>query len=129
MDIEHVGYVVDHPVEAARWYVEHLGMRVVRTSGPPNFAHFLADSSGGCMIEIYRNPAVRTPDYRAMNPLVLHVAFRSGDVEGDRERLIAVGGAPEGDIIRADNGDVVAVVRDPWGFPVQLARRGSPMGA
>jgi catechol 2,3-dioxygenase-like lactoylglutathione lyase family enzyme len=127
MDIEHIGYQVKDPVAAAAWYVRHLGLRVVRSFGAPAFAQFLADSSGHVMIEIYNNPAAAMPDYRAMSPLVLHLALESSDVEGDRARLLAAGATPEGEITRAPNGDVLAIVRDPWGFPVQLAMRGTPM--
>jgi glyoxylase I family protein len=127
MDIEHVGYVVADPRALARWYVEHLGLRVVRTTGEPNYAHFLADSSGHAMIEVYANAAVKVPDYRAQNLLVLHVAFEADDVEATRARLIAAGATPDGDVTRAPNGDTLATVRDPWGFAVQLAHRAKPM--
>ena len=26
-----------------------------------------------------------------------------------------------------DNGDILALLRDPWGLPIQLAKRGRPM--
>jgi uncharacterized glyoxalase superfamily protein PhnB len=79
------------------------------------------------MIEIYSNPEVAVPDYRSMDLRVLHLAFECPDVEAARERLIRAGATPDGDITRAPSGDVIAVVRDPWGFPVQLAKRGRPM--
>lgn len=127
MDIEHVGYMMREPAAAAQWYVKHLGLRIVRAGGPPADARFLADSSNHVMIEIYNNPDAKVPDYAAMNLLVLHLAFASDDVEGDRRRLLEAGATPEGEILYAPNGDVIAVVRDPWGFPVQLARRAAPM--
>jgi len=127
MDIEHIGYVVRDPVEAARWYVEHLGLRVVRSTGAPTHTHFLADGSGHVMIEIYNNPAVEVPDYRAIHFLVLHLAFECADVDAARRRLLDAGATPDGDVTRAPDGDVIAVVRDPWGFAVQLAKRGRPM--
>lgn len=127
MDIEHIGYQVQDPVAMARWYVENLGMRVVRRFGEPAFAQFVADASGHVMIEIYHNPKVKVPDYRSTDPLILHLAFESRDVDGDVKRLLAAGATPEGDIVRAPNGDVIGIVRDPWGFCVQLAKRGKPM--
>jgi catechol 2,3-dioxygenase-like lactoylglutathione lyase family enzyme len=127
MDIEHIGYQVEDAAAAAKWYVENLGMKVARSFGPPTHCHFLADGSGHVMIEIYNNPAVKVPKYRSMNLLHLHLAFECPDVEATRERLIKAGATADGDIIRAPNGDVIASVRDPWGFPVQLARRGQPM--
>jgi catechol 2,3-dioxygenase-like lactoylglutathione lyase family enzyme len=127
VDIEHIGYVVEDPRGAAKWYVENLGLRVVRSFGEPGYAQFLADSSGHVMIEIYASATVPLPDYRAMNLLTLHLAFEADDVEATRLRLLAAGATPDGEITYAPNGDVIAVVRDPWGFPVQLARRSKAM--
>ncbi|MCX5685370.1 MAG: VOC family protein [Planctomycetota bacterium] len=127
MDIEHIGYQAPDPVAAARWYVENLGFRVARSFGEPAFAQFLADSSGHVMIEIYNNPAAPMPEYRSMSPLVLHLALECRDVEGDRARLLAAGATAEGDIVHGPTGDTLAMLRDPWGFPLQLARRASPM--
>jgi catechol 2,3-dioxygenase-like lactoylglutathione lyase family enzyme len=127
MDIEHIGYQVPEPAAAARWYVENLGLRVARSFGEPAFALFLADGSGHVMIEIYRNPKAPVPDYRSMDPLILHLAFECDDVEGVRRHLLDAGAAPEGDVTCAPNGDVLAMLRDPWGFPIQLAKRAKPM--
>jgi glyoxylase I family protein len=127
VDIEHIGYQAPDPVAAARWYVENLGFRVARSFGEPAFAQFLADSSGHVMIEIYNNPAAPMPEYRSMSPLVLHLAMECRDVEGVRTRLLAAGATAEGEVVRAPNGDVLAMLRDPWGFPVQLACRAVPM--
>ncbi|MEK6236812.1 MAG: hypothetical protein N2C14_19060, partial [Planctomycetales bacterium] len=79
------------------------------------------------MIEIYRNPAVEVPDYAAASSAVLHLAFVSQNVEADRNRLIAAGASAEGEIQQAPNGDRLAMLRDPWGFAVQLAERSTPM--
>ena len=62
-----------------------------------------------------------------MDPRVLHVAFETDDVEGLRERLLRAGAAAEGEIVYADDGDVIATLRDPWGLPIQLAKRGRAM--
>jgi glyoxylase I family protein len=127
MNIEHVAFNVAEPVAVARWYVDHLQMRVMRTSGPPTGTHFLADAAGRSMIEIYHNPKAVVPDYRAMNPLVLHLAFAVDDVHAARARLLQVGATAEGEMTIAENGDELAMLRDPWGFPVQLVKRRAPM--
>ena len=127
MNIEHFAYVVEDPLSVAKWYVEHLGFSIKRSMAESPFAHFLADGSGTVMIEIYNNPAVPVPDYRSMDPLVLHLAMASDDVERDCERLIEAGAARMGDLLHTDDGDVLAMLRDPWGFSIQLARRGRAM--
>lgn len=127
MRIEHLAYMTQDPPAVAEWYVEHLGFTIKRQMDESPFAYFLADGSGKVMLEIYNNPAATVPDYAAMDPLVLHLAFVSADVEADRDRLIAAGATAEGDLLRADNGDVLAMLRDPWGFAIQLAKRGEPM--
>jgi glyoxylase I family protein len=127
MNIEHVAFNVADPVAVARWYIDHLQMQVMRTSGPPTHTHFLADANGRSMIEIYHNSKATVPDYRAMNPLVLHLAFAADDVRATRTRLLKAGAAAEGEMTVADNGDELAMLRDPWGFPIQLVKRHAPM--
>lgn len=127
MKIEHVAFQVAEPVEAARWYVEHLGLIVKRAEGTSPFGHFLADDAGAVMLELYGNPAVTVPDYRQMDPRVLHVAFKTSDVAGTRLRLMRAGATAEGDPTVNANGDEVAMLRDPWGLAVQLVRRAVDM--
>ena len=127
MKIEHIAYDVAEPAAIAAWYVENLGFTIARKFGPPNHAHFLADSTGKVLVEIYNNPAVQVPDYAAMDPLILHLAFTVDDVDAERERLLAAGAAAEGKPKDTPNGDRIAMLRDPWSFPVQLVHRAKPM--
>lgn len=127
MKIEHVAYQVQDPVALADWYVAHLGMTVKRAQDAAPFARFLADEGDTVMIEVYNNPVVAQPDYRAINPLMLHLAFRTDDVAATRARLLAAGATAEGDVTVAANGDELAMLRDPWGLAVQLVRRAQPM--
>jgi catechol 2,3-dioxygenase-like lactoylglutathione lyase family enzyme len=125
--IEHFGYSVADPAAVADWYVEHLGFQVRRSADEPAAVRFLADGSGKVMVEIYSNPKVAPPDYASMDPLLLHVALVCEDVPAERQRLIAAGATPVGGVDRLANGDVLAMLRDPWGLAIQLARRGRPM--
>ena len=127
MRIEHTAYQVEDPAALARWYVEHLGLEIKRAETRAPFGHFLADTGGTVMLEFYRQAHLPVPDYRAMDPLLLHLAFLADDVPGTRARLIAAGASPEGDVVRNAAGDEVAMLRDPWGLPVQLIKRASPM--
>jgi catechol 2,3-dioxygenase-like lactoylglutathione lyase family enzyme len=121
--IEHVAYQVEDPAAVARWYVEHLGMTIKRSFPQRPWGHFIADSSGTVMLELYSAPTVQVPDYRSMDPLLLHVAFSTDNVTKDRDRLIAVGATPVGEVTTNPQGDQLAMLRDPWGFAVQLVWR------
>ena len=127
MQIEHLALNVAHPVAMAQWYVEHLGMTIVRDGPPPVSVRFLADSGGRVMLEVYRNPPDAVPDYAAIDPLLLHIAFVADDVDTARDRLIAAGAIPVGDIEVTPAGDRLVMLRDPWGLAIQLAKRVDPM--
>jgi catechol 2,3-dioxygenase-like lactoylglutathione lyase family enzyme len=125
--IEHAAYQVADPFGLARWYVEHLGLTIKRAQDVSPFGRFLADDGDAVMLEFYNNPKVGVPDYREIDPLVLHLAFRADDVAGTRARLIAAGATAEGDVQVTDAGDHVAMLRDPWGLALQLVHRAAPM--
>ena len=91
MKIEHVALQVGDPAAMAGWYVEHLGCSVARAGDAPAFIHFLRDSAGTSMLELYHNPRVAVPDYASMDPMLVHVAFVSADPAADRDRLVAAG--------------------------------------
>lgn len=126
MKIEHFAINVADPVNMAAWYVEHLGLTVVRCGPAPIHMHFLADDGGRVMLEIYCNPPNEVPDYKSMPPLLLHLALVSEDPDADRARLEAAGATfhSEG---RQDDGSHLVMMRDPWGFAIQLCKRGKPM--
>lgn len=110
----------------AAWYAEHLGMTIVRQLEKPPYIHFLADDSGEVMIEIYQNDAASVPDYPSQSPLVVHIAFVTNDPKGDKLRLQEAGAREDSDDITAA-GDHLIMLRDPWGFPIQLCKRVNPM--
>ena len=123
MKIEHTAYQVADPVSVARWYVEHLGMTVKRSQKEPPFMHFVADDGNAVMLEFYNHPTVAVPNYRELHPFVFHLAFMTDDVASTRARLLAAGATPEGDVSVSPAGDELAMLRDPWGLPLQLLRR------
>ncbi len=127
MKIEHVAFNVPAPAAMADWWVEHLDMRIVAQGGPPVTGRFLADATGRTLVEIYANPAAPTPDYTGLDPLVLHLAFVSADIAADRARLGQAGATPLGEIQTTPAGDRVCMLRDPWGFPLQLVQRAQAM--
>ena len=126
MRIEHFAYQTDDPAAVADWYVQHFDFTIRRAADEPVPVRFLADAGGQVMLEIYNNPKVRTPDYAGMHPLLLHVAFTCEDVVGTMQRLLRAGATrvsgPE-----TVNGDELVMLRDPWGFAIQLCKRLDPM--
>ncbi len=124
MKIEHLALNVKDPAGMAAWHCTNLGMNVASTNG---VGWFLADDAGHTMLEIYTNTTVPVPDYAGMDPAVLHLAFKSEDVEADRRRLIEAGAAPCGEMSKGANGDAFAMLRDPWGLPIQLVKRTKPL--
>jgi glyoxylase I family protein len=126
MKLEHIALNVSDPRAAAAWYQKHLGMTVARKIDAPPHTHFLADSAGAVMLEIYNNPPGDVPPYSKMNPLLLHVAFTSADPAADKIRLLAAGATFVEDVNMAD-GSFLVMLRDPWGLALQLCRRAKPM--
>ncbi|PRY10904.1 catechol 2,3-dioxygenase-like lactoylglutathione lyase family enzyme [Pontibacter ummariensis] len=126
MKLEHFALNVEAPLAMAIWYVEHLGLQVVRQMEEAPYTTFLADDSGRIMIEVYRNPANEVPPYREMNPLLVHLAFVSEDPDKDRARLLQAGASLASDQ-KLEDGSHLVMLRDPWGLAVQLCKRGVPM--
>ncbi len=127
MKIEHAGIQVQDPAAMADWYVAHLGFQCRRSADAPVPVRFIADEGGKVMLEIYHNPDVAVPDYASMDPLLLHVAFHCENVAGTAERLRRAGAVLVSAPDIKPNGDELAMLRDPWGLPIQLCRRGVPM--
>ena len=109
------------------WYCENLDFTIKRSSDEPKPVRFLADETGQVMIEIYSNPAIETPDYASMDPLILHLAFVCNDVPRTIDRLLAAEAKLISGPDHLENGDILAMLRDPWGLAIQLCYRADPM--
>lgn len=123
MKIEHLGLNVENSIEMAEWYCENLGFVIKRKTDAPVHARFMVDSSGEGMIEIYSNEETQIPDYFTIDPSTLHIAFVADDIDEQFEKLLTAGAtvlsAPE----TIETGDRLAMLRDPWGVPIQLCKR------
>ena len=126
LNVEHVACNVSDPAAMAAWYVEHLGMRIVRRNAAPPYIHFLADASERVVIEVYSNPVDPIPDYPAMHPLRFHVAFAAPDPDAAREALLAAGATFVNEQTLPD-GSRLLMLRDPWGLPLQLCKRATAL--
>ena len=56
-----------------------------------------------------------------------HLALVTDDIEADMARLTAAGGTADGEINTNESGDRLGMIRDPWGFCLQLVQRAVPM--
>lgn len=126
MKIEHFAINVEEPLAMAEWYEKYMGMEIVKQSKEAPYMTFLADDSGQVMIEIYKNPADEVPDYKNMNPLIVHLAFVSDQPDEDKNRLVDAGASVESDE-HLEDGSHLVMLRDPWGVCIQLCKRGKPM--
>jgi glyoxylase I family protein len=126
LNVEHIACNVSDAVAMAAWYVEHLGMRVVRRVEAPPYIHFLADANGRVVIELYSNPVDPFPDYASMHPMRFHLAFAAPDPDAARAALVAAGATYVEEMLLAD-GSRLLMLRDPWGLPLQLCARVSPL--
>ncbi|MCK5673059.1 MAG: VOC family protein [Spirochaetales bacterium] len=126
MKLEHTAINVSDPVSMAGWYKDNLGMEIVKAMTDGTLTHFLRDSGGMMMLEIYRNPPDKIPDYKEMDPLILHFAFVSENPELDSLRLCAAGASVEEDLL-LDDGSRLIMMKDPWGINIQLCKRTNPL--
>ena len=125
MKLEHFALNVSDPQAFAAWYGEHFQLRVVRHIPQPAQTHFLVDSDSS-ILEIYCNPPDKVPDYRALDPLIMHLAFSSDDPASDSRRLLAAGASFESELQLSD-GSLLIMMRDPWGLAFQLCKRAKPL--
>lgn len=126
MKLEHFALNVEAPIAMADWYVQHLGLTIVRQLKNAPFTTFLSDDSGRIMVEIYLNPVDEVPAYRDMNPLLVHLAFVSENPVEDKERLLKAGASFASEQ-HLEDGSHLVMLRDPWGLALQLCKRGTPM--
>lgn len=125
MRLEHCALQVPAPGAMAEWYVQQLGCSVARAGGAPNHGRFL--QAGPVLIEIYQSTSAPVPDYPAMHPAQLHLAFVSENIQADRDRLVAAGAKVAEDCFTNAAGDELVMLRDPWGVGLQLVKRAVPM--
>lgn len=127
MRIEHIALNVPESIEQTQWYVQHLGMKIIRQVNDPAQTHFIADENGHVVLEFYTRPQSTIPDYFNMHPLALHIAFVVDNFDSEYTRLIEAGATPIGDIEETATGDRLVFLRDPWGVCIQLAYRTKPL--
>lgn len=118
MKLEHIGFNVAEPQKVMDWWCANLGFTQTHPA-------FVVDSTGQMAIEFYRNDATPIPDYTAISPLTLHIAFLSEDVDADAARLVAAGATLLETVHKP--GFDMAMLRDPFGLAIQFVTRGTPI--
>lgn len=126
MIFEHFALNISNPLEFVKWYTSNCGMKITKSMQTPPFTHFLTDSSGRTVIEIYSNPSAKIADYSKMHPLEFHFAFAVDDVKTVKEKLISSGAKLVEDVM-LDDGSHLVMLRDPFGISLQLCKRANAL--
>jgi glyoxylase I family protein len=125
MKFEHFALNVADPRAMSWWYVEHLGLQVMRSREEPPYTQFLGDDTGRVFFEFYSNPVAPVADYAAQHQLVFHFALFTADARSEQLRLEKAGAS----LIIEENlpdGSRLTMMRDPWGIAFQLCQRAKP---
>lgn len=123
MKIEHLALIMEDPVKAAKWYCDNLGFSIIKSMDQSPFAHFIADSSKNMLLEIFLLPEKEVPDYRKVDPAIMHLGFSVDNIEEKYQQLVSNGAIVVDEISVSQKGDKIAMLRDPWGIPIQLIKR------
>ena len=122
MIFEHFAINVNNVDAVVKWYVSHLGLKVVSQQRELPFMTFLADSGDRVIMEIYQRSDALMTNFATQHQLTFHVAFVSEDAQLDSDRLQAAGATFVEEVCKEDGSHLV-MLRDPWGMPLQLCER------
>ncbi|MFP4431499.1 MAG: VOC family protein [Spirochaetota bacterium] len=122
---EHLALNVRGQKAVEDWYREHLGFAVVRRYSAG--ASFLADSTGRIVFELYSRDDVPYFDGEGTHSLTVHIAYECDDVEGTAKDLLSAGATEDIPLTTSPDGDVVIMLRDPFGITIQLIDRVEPL--
>jgi glyoxylase I family protein len=125
MKFEHVAFNVPDSRAHAAWLAGALGFTIARAPVGPTHMHFLADETGRVVLELYTNPGAPILDFKTQPPNVTHFALATANAAAEAARLVAAGATPFSDDTLPD-GTRLVMLRDPWGFALQLCQRAVP---
>ena len=121
MYVEHPGIAARDAKALAQWYIDTLGMKLLRQGGETTF--FVGFDKGAC-IEIYAAkedaPPIRHNHVRGMT----HIAFYTDDFDAMRETLLKKGVEIAEEPVIRDNLKL-ALMRDPEGNLFHITSRDS----
>ncbi len=124
MNIEHVGICVAAPISMGKWYRDHLGFKIVRSAGDDeDGVSFIVDEEGNTVLELGKLPEGPPLDGRSLLPLQLHIAVECEDPTVEAEKLAKAGAELLGESPRNKYKGEKILIRDPWGYTIQLVNR------
>ena len=107
-----------------KWYEEHLNFEIIREFGNnEGGAVFLKDTRSGTVIELFRLPEISSIKFDELNPIQLHLAIEHPNPLQLCERLVDAGAEMVGEAPKAEHQEKRYLVRDPWGFVLQILNR------
>jgi glyoxylase I family protein len=124
---EHYALNVDDSRAKAKWFVENLGMTIVREGKAPSYGMFIADSARNLMMELYHDVKYPVVSFAGVDYMATHLAFAVTDVAAVKAKLVAAGASVAEEMKQLPSGDTVLMLRDPWGEPIQIVKRVQPM--
>ncbi len=127
LKFEHLATNVADPIKVANWYKDNLGMKIMRQGDAPTYTTFVADPAENMMFEFYHNDTAKLFNPSQYDPLSIHIAFISPDINRTKETLVKAGAKIVDDLKKTDSGDQILMMRDPWGLPIQFVERAEPM--
>lgn len=125
--IQHIGINVNNPIEVSNWYIQNLGMKLIRRGKAPQNVTFIADSGSYMEIEFYNKEKIDKIDFQKIDVMTFHFAFLTDSINLIESKLVAAGAKLIEKTTETPAGDKVAMLRDPWGMPLQLVQRSIPM--
>ena len=111
----------------AKWFVDNMGLKIMRQAGEPNYGTFVADQGENMMFELFQFPEYPVIDFSKIDPMSIHIAFTVNNIEAAKEKLLKGGATVYQDINTIPSGDKILIMRDPQGLPLQLIERANPM--
>jgi len=121
---EHIGICVPAPISMGNWYRDHLGFEILRSGGDDaEGVCFIMDSAGKTVLELGKLAKGPPLDPRSFLPLQLHIAIDCDDPTAEAQRLMAAGAELIGESPRNAYPGEKILIRDPWGFAIQLLNR------
>ncbi|NOY68227.1 MAG: VOC family protein [Deltaproteobacteria bacterium] len=122
--IEHIGLVVKDSRQMAAWYNSALGFIILKSVDTDNgHVAFIKCRKTGLIFELITDKMLTPVEDVLTHPLQVHIAFKSTDIDADKNRLLDMGAEFVTDCMTNDPDARVLIVKDPWGNYIQLAQR------